>query len=645
MAARKLAIEIDKCFKKVAEGVQAFENIYEKIHSTTNPAQKEKLEDSLKKEIKKLQRDRDRIKAWAASNDIKDKKALVDHRKLIETQMEKFKAVEKEMKTKAYSKEGLQAAAKLDPKEQEKAELCDFLAAMVDELERQIEQVEAETEGINASQKKGKKDTSKADRLSELERTTERHKWHQSRLELILRTLENGNIETDQVKAIEEDIKYYVENNGEVDFEENEWMYDDLNLEEEEGLFGMGAEMDRGSSQDAQSLAGDGDPEQRAPSSGKQKAVEPIPAARRPSQQLKSPLPALATLHAPLPTPSNGTSTAGMKPAPVPPRGEPLKYASAAAAAAAGDQNELGIAPLPPAPSRGPTQPMFPPGLSPGPAAAAAAKSTPSPAVSHPQPSAPQVQRISSTESQSVGKSPVDNQSSPAITTKEPSTSRQSTEKPELKPRQNQIGGKKAADVEQSPEAAQPSTPALTNGDTHSESEDEESVYHLPSSLNDLLESFEATKLSAAEPLSTEKSRLLFGASFSQMPESADTERPRHYQPQTPYPYSPSHYPQEPLAIFDDHRLYSRVDTDTLFYAFYYRQGTYQQWLAAKALKNQSWRFHKQYQTWFQRHEEPKSITEDYEQGTYRFFDYESTWMNRRKADFKFHYKWLEDDL
>jgi CCR4-NOT transcription complex subunit 3 len=85
MAARKLAIEIDKCFKKVAEGVQAFENIYEKIHSTTNAAQKEKLEDSLKKEIKKLQRDRDRIKAWAASNDIKDKKALVEHRKLIET--------------------------------------------------------------------------------------------------------------------------------------------------------------------------------------------------------------------------------------------------------------------------------------------------------------------------------------------------------------------------------------------------------------------------------------------------------------------------------------------------------------------------------------------------------------------------------
>jgi hypothetical protein len=47
--------------------------------------QKEKLEDQLKKEIKKLQRSRDQIKTWAAMSEIKDKKPLLDHRKLIET--------------------------------------------------------------------------------------------------------------------------------------------------------------------------------------------------------------------------------------------------------------------------------------------------------------------------------------------------------------------------------------------------------------------------------------------------------------------------------------------------------------------------------------------------------------------------------
>lgn len=62
-----------------------FEDIYKKLTQSTNPSQKEKLEDSLKKEIKKLQRSRDKIKGWASQNDIKDKKPLQDQRKLIET--------------------------------------------------------------------------------------------------------------------------------------------------------------------------------------------------------------------------------------------------------------------------------------------------------------------------------------------------------------------------------------------------------------------------------------------------------------------------------------------------------------------------------------------------------------------------------
>lgn len=36
--------------------------------------------------------------------------------------------------------------------------------------------------------------------------------------------------------------------------------------------------------------------------------------------------------------------------------------------------------------------------------------------------------------------------------------------------------------------------------------------------------------------------------------------------------------------------------------------------MAAKALKKQSWRFHTKYMMWFQRHEEPKTITDEFEQ-------------------------------
>lgn len=107
-------------------------------------------------------------------------------------------------------------------------------------------------------------------------------------------------------------------------------------------------------------------------------------------------------------------------------------------------------------------------------------------------------------------------------------------------------------------------------------------------------------------------------------------------------------------------------------------QGTKAQYLSAKALKKQSWRFHTKYMMWFQRHEEPKTITDEFEQvhahaprflsklgtavtiggfelpadsffllfcllqGTYIYFDYEK-WGQRKKEGFTFEYRYLED--
>lgn len=118
--------------------------------------------------------------------------------------------------------------------------------------------------------------------------------------------------------------------------------------------------------------------------------------------------------------------------------------------------------------------------------------------------------------------------------------------------------------------------------------------------------------------------------------------RPKLYQPTTPHP-TPSYYPQQPLAIFENPSLFEKFDTDALFFIFYYQQGTYQQYLAGRELKKQSWRFHQKYLTWFQRHEEPKVITDDYEQGTYVYFDYENAWCQRKKTEFRFEYSYLED--
>jgi CCR4-NOT transcription complex subunit 3 len=82
---RSYSAEIDRTLKKVSEGVELFESIYEKMQASTNATQKEKLEADLKTQIKKLQRLRDQIKSWVASNDIKDKSQLLENRKLIET--------------------------------------------------------------------------------------------------------------------------------------------------------------------------------------------------------------------------------------------------------------------------------------------------------------------------------------------------------------------------------------------------------------------------------------------------------------------------------------------------------------------------------------------------------------------------------
>ena len=115
--------------------------------------------------------------------------------------------------------------------------------------------------------------------------------------------------------------------------------------------------------------------------------------------------------------------------------------------------------------------------------------------------------------------------------------------------------------------------------------------------------------------------------------------RTKPYVPRHPFP-TPDYYPATPHINFENPALFEKFDTDTLFYIFYYQQGTYQQYLAAKELKKQSWRYHKKYLTWFQRHEEPKEITNDYEQGTYVYFDYETGWCQRKKSEFRFDYRY-----
>jgi CCR4-NOT transcription complex subunit 3 len=126
--------------------------------------------------------------------------------------MEKFKACEKEMKTKAFSKEGLIAAMKLDPKAQEKMETSALVSEWVEELGRQIEQTEAEIETLQVGGKK-KKGNAASERLEQLDHLNERRRWHINRLEIILRLVDNGSLPPEKVNQLKDDIKYFVETN------------------------------------------------------------------------------------------------------------------------------------------------------------------------------------------------------------------------------------------------------------------------------------------------------------------------------------------------------------------------------------------------------------------------------------------------
>uniref|UniRef100_A0A8B9KAI8 CCR4-NOT transcription complex subunit 3 n=1 Tax=Astyanax mexicanus TaxID=7994 RepID=A0A8B9KAI8_ASTMX len=199
---RKLQGEIDRCLKKVAEGVEQFEDIWQKLHNAANANQKEKYEADLKKEIKKLQ------------------------------QMERFKVVERETKTKAYSKEGLGLAQKVDPAQKEKEETEQWLTNTIDTLNMQVDQFESEVESLSVQTRKKKGDKEKQDRIEELKRLIERHRYHIRMLETILRMLDNDSVQVDAIHKIKDDVEYYIDSSQDPDFEENEFIYDDLDLED-----------------------------------------------------------------------------------------------------------------------------------------------------------------------------------------------------------------------------------------------------------------------------------------------------------------------------------------------------------------------------------------------------------------------------
>ncbi|SCU78464.1 LADA_0A05754g1_1 [Lachancea dasiensis] len=238
MAHRKLQQEVDRVFKKISEGLEIFDMYYERHENcTNNPSQKDKLECDLKREVKKLQRLREQIKSWQSSPEIKDKDSLLEHRRSVEVAMEKYKAVEKASKEKAYSNNSLKRSDSLDPQEKERREVCEYLSQSIEELERQYDSLQVEVDKLILLNKKKKTATvANEERKNQLKDLQGRYRWHLQQLELALRLVENQELDPEDVKGVRDDVNYYMESNMDADFVEDETIYDSLNLTSNEAI-------------------------------------------------------------------------------------------------------------------------------------------------------------------------------------------------------------------------------------------------------------------------------------------------------------------------------------------------------------------------------------------------------------------------
>ena len=113
--------------------------------------------------------------------------------------MERFKVVERETKTKAYSKEGLTSGQKLDPVEKERSEISLWLNQSIDSLNLQVDQFEAEIETLGTAKKK-KNRNENAEKIEEYQIFLEKHRDHVQKLETLLRMVSNDSVQFQQVQ-------------------------------------------------------------------------------------------------------------------------------------------------------------------------------------------------------------------------------------------------------------------------------------------------------------------------------------------------------------------------------------------------------------------------------------------------------------
>lgn len=180
-----IAAEIDRTLKRVDEGLEVFDDLYEQQKGCEGQALKLKYEEDLKKEIKKLQKLREQVKAWASGSEIKNKQPLLDARHKIEERMAQFKVVERDTKTKAYSKEGLMRDKPMTEEEKKRMKSREWVQEIVNKLSDEVELLEGELEALENAENKPKLKKGEKDPAQILEVVIKNHHFHIDKLEAV----------------------------------------------------------------------------------------------------------------------------------------------------------------------------------------------------------------------------------------------------------------------------------------------------------------------------------------------------------------------------------------------------------------------------------------------------------------------------
>ncbi|EMG49814.1 hypothetical protein G210_5350, partial [Candida maltosa Xu316] len=624
MSARKLQQEFDKTNKKIAEGLQLFGEIRDKIFSSEVASQREKLENDLKKELKKLQRSRDQLKQWLGDSSIKlDKNLLQDNRTRIEHAMDQFKELEKSSKIKQFSNEGLELQSQQkrsrfgdDAKYQE---TCTYINDVISQLQTQNEELDQELDLLGGQSKKKGGSSSMQSSIDDVKYKIERNNTHISKLEEVLENLENDKLDPARVDDIKDDLDYYVENNQDEDYVEYDEFYDQLEVDEDDEIEVEGS---------LAQMAAETEDEKKKEEERRREEEQQQQQKKKEDEKSTPPKTASSvgtTTNSTTTTNNNNNIQSSSNNSPLT---QVKSIGDSQASPASNSSSSTPIKKLKPAVTPAPAPPPITSTLSYSNVIKAAQASA------NEQQQQQQQQR--SVSPPSVNNTVISN-NTPTSSTKV------------LPPGLNHEPVAKSESA----------SPLISHGKLNNVNELSRSqspmIEHKV--INDNISRIiNVTQSRLNDPLPLNSITSLLEASLLSCPDSFDAEKPRQYNPINVHPSSID-YPQEPMYELNSSHYMKKFDNDTLFFCFYYGGGgegidNIAKYNAAKELSNRGWVFNTEFNQWFMKETHKKnrsmsviakeddqsddSITQEISENAdnYKYFDYEKTWLTRRRENY-----------